>query len=105
MAGLLFIFHQLFPSWQMCSCILETVPLTQIFIQNPAIKNIVIHLDKRPLKLPLHVLCDSFEDCFPLSLGDLSESNIIHDAVFHYPALPPPIHPNQKKPRICSETR
>ena len=37
--------------------------------------------------MPLHVLYDSFEDCFPLKLGDLSESNIIRYVVFHYPGV------------------
>lgn len=50
--------------------------------------------------MPLHVLYDSFEDCFPLKLGDFGESNIIHHVVFRYPLVWPP----QRKPWTGTET-
>lgn len=47
----------------------------------------MIYLDKHRLKLPLHVLCNSFEDCFLSNLEDLNKSNIIHYVLFRYPGV------------------
>lgn len=61
-------------------------------IQNPGLRTLQFISAKRPLQWPLPVLYDSFEDCFPLNLGDLRDRDKIYFVVFHYPKISSSTH-------------